>query len=110
VQDGHHELPVETEHGTLTCTEAVGFSPAQTDPQTQHALLRIGVLGPRIVSDIQSWNADRSAGAGHCHERIQHRSRLLGSRLLGLALRFKAYAVNCRINFGNTCDLGDAVA
>src|SRR5271169_2688948 len=79
VQDGHHELPVETEHRTLTCTEAVGFSPTQTDPQTQYALLRIGVFGSRIVSDIQSWNADRSAGPRHRHERIQHRGRLLGS-------------------------------
>src|ERR1035438_3771790 len=66
VQDGHHELPVETEHGTLTCTEGVGFSPAQTDPQTQHALLRIGIFGSGVVSDIQSWNADRSAGPRHC--------------------------------------------
>src|SRR6266446_10804481 len=63
VQDGHHELPVVTEHGTLPRTEAVGFSPAKTNPQTQNALLRIGVLSSRIVSDIQSGNADRSAGA-----------------------------------------------
>jgi len=34
---------------------------------------------------------------------------LFGSSLLGLALRFKAHAVNCRIDFGNTDDLGDAV-
>src|SRR6266851_243922 len=67
VQDGHHELPVVTEHGTLTRTEAVGFSPAKTNPQTQNALLRIGVLSSRIVSDIQSGNADRSTGAGHRH-------------------------------------------
>src|SRR6266849_3767004 len=54
VQDGHHELPVVTEHGTLPRTETVGFSPAKTNPQTQHALLGIGVLGSRIVSDLQS--------------------------------------------------------
>src|SRR6266851_2649108 len=62
VQDGHHELPVVTEHWTLTRTEAVGFSPAKTNPQTQNTLLRIGVLRSRIVSDVQSGNADRSAG------------------------------------------------
>src|SRR5271163_1478243 len=82
VQDSHHELPVETEHGTLTRTEAVGFSPSQTDPQAQHTLLRIGIPRTRIVRDIQSWNADRTARASHRHQRIQHGRGLLCARLL----------------------------
>src|ERR1700758_1323161 len=63
MQDGHHQLAIVAEHGTLPGSEAMGLGPAQAASQAQHALPRVCLLGARIVCDVQTRNSDRTAGA-----------------------------------------------
>src|SRR5258708_30272397 len=96
MQDSHHKLAVVAQHGTLPRSEAVGFGPAQPNPQAQHALLRIRVLVAALVVDIKTGDSDGSATASYSHQRLHHTSRVVSADVLGLTVRVKAVAFNRR--------------
>ena len=67
VQDGHHQLPVVLQHGTLASGEDVRFRPSQADADAEISMLGSLVHSTGIVGYIETGDAESAARATNRH-------------------------------------------
>ena len=104
VQDALHQLAVVLHDRALAGGEAVALGPAQADADAERADLGVGVDAARIAGDVQAGDAERAAGAGDLHDRVQHGGRAFDAGVLAVAVGFEADAVDGAIDFRHLAD------
>ena len=109
MQNGLHELAMIAHHGTLAGVHGMRLGPPQPNADTEIARLRVVVHSARIVGDVESRDADATAGTGNGHERIQHGRGALHARFASVAASLETDAIHSTVHLGNTEYLFDLV-
>src|SRR3712207_4012738 len=102
-------LAVVAHDRALAGGERVRLRPAQPQPDGQRPGLRRLVGSPRVTGHVEAGDAERTAGPGDVHQRVEHRGRGLGLRVLAVAPGLEADRVDAAVHLGLAQDLRDLV-